>query len=833
MFARFRLADTMAEPRDYIMQYASDDAGSSWRLVYDGSGAGTPAAIGDVEAVDGGYVVAHFTGGEAVVSHLASASSPIVSQPRVLGIGEGDDSDDKRVLAYKISAAASESGRVWFHWISTVTALGRAAYSDDAGRTVVLSEFNFTFSRDGSWIDVGGYTVPAHDVTASDGGFDAVIDSGGNPVTRLRLGGWTSAGQAPALVDGQNLRLGNSLTQGWRVGWFGGLGAPEAGSWTETGAANHARVIALGSMTFTGNTSGREPRFYARNIGSGGVDLSATVRLSGATSANLDGTGAEAGPLFAIVNLNHGATKHRVQIDIGADKIRAFYVQTGGARVALGAAQTHSLSGTMTWVINVTSSAGGDVAVDARGRTFDGSTYDDDWSQFTFSGTPTSNSDFAASAVSVGVNIETGETATLTEFWSTADNGGTDLGSVPGRPVSSRWIALPGDALIRATGGVADEGDAWVIGDALDGSTVEIGDTGWISDGTAAATVEIHLPESLPGPVVGVCLRGLVADELQVDFYDGLGALIDSVEQPHWITGASMTASAILSGSNGPDQRIVQPWVEGATPFSGMVRPAEFDGCHAVYDDRVERIRRTRGGRWGSGSTYATAALTVDSNDAGGAATDNAGAILTRDVLILARPDQADVRKIVLTFSGEESGTWPADTAWRVDRVVAGQVVALADPNDWGWTQRVVAPVDSGETSDGRINPIRVGPPRREVEISWPNGVWTGPATEDGADPPFVAVTPEGVAWANVGQTPDVLMGIHEQLHGPAGEVVFLPDQPADMFGGAFAVAFPRRLRWIHGRLAGDALQTDNVVGDGDHDNEVVRTSTLLIREIV
>jgi len=822
--------------QDRLYQWASDDGGLSWSFVGDTSDVTdeVPHGLGDVVAANGGFLVAYAVGDqtgavttldqELQVARLSSPTLPVwaASSAQIDFATEvWDDTPDEHVGALHVAMDADEGGRVWLYTTTfSGTRQGMVRYSDDGG---------LTWESSGGPVDTGWvrYGSGATRLTKIDavavGGAMVLIGEYGSSAYLLRLGGWSSMGWTPYTLAGELMRSNGWLSPQAEHTYLGTGELPSVYGYsvggTGTVTANNDHV----SWTGTGGT--RVAVTYDIAPSADAVAIHALRWTSAASAAATD----HKAPVFVDVVIV-GTGGYSIRIAIGSDEVR-LYQRTGASTYSLiGSAVSHSYSTNyVDWIalVSLNGSTGAyDVTLCGRqhGSSIAIAAGDvlDDWATLIDSVGGTATDVLAhegASRIGFGGWVTSTETGKMA-FFSYAKSTTSALGlgqpdEIPGRPLTARMLA-PTDVLIEAGGGVAREGDTWTIDTAADGSVEHLLDPdvglAWESPGTGAATITLTWGDAQPGMVMGLLLRGVVAEGITV-LGDG------SVSLP--IERSVGPMDATKAGG------VITP--RGATGVA-MIRAAEgIEGGRIIIDDGpdagVGQIVQARPGHW---STTAPTRLVVTGLPAAVGDGNVTATLLPADILLLWQKASDDYASITINLAAAVS-TWPSGMRWKIQRALVGPVMILGSQWSWSVSTRTEAPVEDGRTSDTRLHPRSLRPPYRVVSVNWQEGIDESQAQNNG-DGVTVGTGSNNAVSAWAGATAHTIEGILRELAGAEIDCVLIPEVSSTAGvseDGTYTLN--RRHQFIHGRITSSVLR-DTSIGDGL--GEVVRVGDLVVEEI-
>ena len=825
--------DPAGATRDRIYQWSSDDGGLSWSFV--GStletDADAPSSVADVVTTSGAIVVVWATQesleNQLRASTLASPTQALWTAAWV-SIDASEDvwnsSDSERVQDLDAALVATEEDVVHLLALTRTGAEGVMLGSVDHGGTWREAENG---SRAARWAapDSAATRLTDTDAVSVAG---AVLWHGREGVYRhrLQLGGWTSRGATPTrLTDAGPDRgqRGTWNTFGWTDTWQP-WGHVPGGSWSFSGTAS---VTFSGTaLSFGGPGASRVAGRYVATLPTSNAAVQTLTVRAVAASADL-GVDQEAPVIFGARFSDGVSDAYAVRVAIGSDRIRVYKQGLVGSW-GLVASEPHTFgTAAVEWYARIgVAMTTGDVDVSVVGRLASGITLTgrDDWTDFvdvTFAGIDLS---LTTGEMEWGGYLALGEHSTWTAISWCRPEGSSVQGypdEVPGRPLAPRPVLLAPDVMVAAAGGAAATDDAWTIATAYDHAAANAGDPNpglvWRPGGRAEGTLTAAWGDDQPAGLVGILLRGLTAEAITVELYDVATAAWVPLTTSGYSRGLSPLWAAVAGG-------VLRPAAgSGARP---QLREAELDGAWLRLDGKVGQITQTRAGVWDSATTAAKGALVTSrwpSQPAAGSAS-----VLPRDMLIVCHTGDVKYSAARVTLAAASSA-WPDGVVWTIQRMIVGAVRAFGDAYGWGRAIRVDVAVDEGRTSDDRVRPTALGPPRRTIEVSWTDGVDVTRAGDD-YEPDGVAVQEGGAPVSNAGATPFTLQGIFEEVQGAAGELVYIPGVARDVLDSPLSsVVLHRRHQFLHGRLT-SSYSADSAQGDPEVD-EVLRVASFTIRE--
>ncbi len=445
----------------------------------------------------------------------------------------------------------------------------------------------------------------------------------------------------------------------------------------------------------------------------------------------------------------------------------------------------------------------------------------------------------------------TGQRVTWGFIQWAVDNSGEDVGSAMsrfmdadpleggygGRPFSVHTVEVTPEHHLRADGnGTTRQGDAWhlpvsydyPLQAALDPSPRRVwkeGDypsaNGW---GDTHAFKVTWDSDVLPSEVLAVYLDGNVG---QFNLYVGSsGATPIPCGSPlgGMLSVAEHSKGAIAQGSGDVIQR--------DELVGGTYHPRV--GTGASDAERVGvRIAHNSAHTPGGDADPVQLRLLTDETPAATSSASDARiyppAIL---VLVSLRGVTADELWIEVPDQADADTPRPPGDQHQIRVLMVGAFLPFPESYGWGRVVQVEANTELSRARDGSRRSVRRGPPRRSVDLAWPDGVDALNAWLGEHEPEDVTWDDHASAYPSVhrGGTPAEVDAIVRYCDGPDKPVVYVAD--AGVPGSSTGVSFvTRRSLLVYGRLD-DRVRFESVQGD-ETDGEVWRIGTVTITEEV
>lgn len=829
-----------------IYQWGSVDGGMSWAYVgsTEDTAADEPAEIGDLETTPNGIMFAWAshadTGGEVRVGLLASPFTPIwEASYETVGTDLWDDASASLVQDLEVALCAAETGEVYLVALTVGTipvpdVYGKTWRTRDGGKTWKLLRGSL---GNLSWLHVAAASVRPENIDAT-WCRGQIIWTGlvTSDRRQIRLGGWSQyAATSPVFGTGAPIRgYGLASSVAWHRMYLPWDTVPSSQGWTRR--VNSAVTESMASGT------------YLRLEGSGATRIEESWTAGGSESAhdrfvqralieiqpNVTLVDQDA-PAFVEFTANNGAKTYGVRIGIGNNNLRA-YQRTGASTwSALAAASSHSLTGVPAmWLIHVEYDFDtGKVWIYARGRdstdpiALDGMAWSVAVDLENLSVTDIAAHETTTTVV-WGSFLKATEVCDWYQTWILTDADSSGVAPAPptaalvqGRPLTGPAVHVAPDVLLLPGPGIAYDGDSWTVSSTWEHPPANVTDSDpgrvWRSGDQLATTLTATLERPVGGPLVGVTLRGLVAEEVTVEVQDTAGTWTEILGSGDHVTSLNATRKGGVFQPNAPYTS--NPlWLEN-----------ELAGWWLVFDDKARQVLDNRGGRWAAAGSSAPPHIRLGSTTGIGA-TVGAIDLYPQDLTVIATVGAAVIQAVRVTIAAADHG-WPSDQlAWQLQRLIVGAVLVTGDDPDWASSSRTEVRTRSQEAPNGRLLGVRATlPPRREVEVAWADGVDTTQAFGSAA-PAWISTAAGEDPVADVGSTPYALEGALRRIKGEAGEVVLFR-APMGAPTETTPLVLTRRHQFVHGRVT-SVVAMDGAQGEEGGD-QVIRVGTLSVREEV
>lgn len=762
---------------------------------------------------------------------------------------------ETRVTAGLVTFCIDESGRYWAHGIhadsdapDTGEGEGRTCYSDDRGRSWHVAESDGPGSG-GEETDLDGWWMSrfqdAHPIDMV-----SIMHEG-----RVLLAhGWEAGTERPASVCVS--RLGGYTTfclpryrdGGWQIDrgayfiTYLPVQLPGDVGWSTTTTNVAISIASSGNLRVVGDGGGTV-------VGQATFGSVLSGELADAV-ANGDGihgrfvvtcesdTFARTSHLRAV--LDNGSALYDLRIDVTANGIRLREYNDGTTSYVTVQTDTLDLSGgvEVIWVMTLTHFR---VLYRLKGG---GS--DKVWTELndyelqypaTSSGTPGGVFYFVT-------NVQHLEQAEWSEFHlGTGLRGSgtwmqeqTNPASLVGRPFAARGTYITEEIEIRASAGPATFGDEWTISTGYDYPLSRVlttsprqrfeEATNASGDLVIAVTWDDNDNTYHQG-LIGIALIGHTFPSVTVELLDEDTSTWD---RPTTVSlSIPLTRWTEVSGSTA---RLTN--FDGSDPVY-LIRHGEFNGGYIGGDSAGRTIVDTLPGRlsvWTGGGVAPVVRV-----DGSLASVGSNRKIVPPNAVILLDPDSqssSGIRRGVRITVAAATRAGAPGGVHKLGCLVVGQVHAHPDVTSWGRTVETAANVDLVRLADGTTRTRVMGPPRRQVDINWTDGVDTRGASEDDDLPDYHALA-GGLPTVHDRTTPWQLEGILQATQGPGSPVVYLPlieplDSTSTSTDPLDYLALIRRHELVYGRL-NDQIRLETVQGDEGVD-EVFRLALSITEEV-
>lgn len=402
--------------------------------------------------------------------------------------------------------------------------------------------------------------------------------------------------------------------------------------------------------------------------------------------------------------------------------------------------------------------------------------------------------------------------------------------SLTGRPLSTSWVYAGYGGSVAGSSGPGYRGDSWEVPTRSDYAIENIIPSvqpsprvPWRSSTTTAnMTIAFDLDDSASTPgdsllgnqLYGVYLAGINFREFDVEVYSGGSwSLLANVD-------CSRSVSYIRRGNT------VQPSTSAGTTGRYILRDELVGGWFEFVGGALRKIIGNTEGAWIAPANGKTPTLYLEGvTGAEGTAIATGRIWFPRILTTILLPSSLEYKRGIRLKLRTNSSPAPADGYFEIGQACIGPVTVWG--LDYENRSRAIEPnVEVTTLEDGTRRTRVLGPPRRRVEMSWPNGIPTrhlqGSATNDN----WISPAGETYPIAARHDIADLLHGLIEQLDGPALPVVYLPYVET---GEDTTYREMRQYGALYGRLMGGG-QIDTVNGD-EYVDEFVRVGTITIEE--
>lgn len=431
-----------------------------------------------------------------------------------------------------------------------------------------------------------------------------------------------------------------------------------------------------------------------------------------------------------------------------------------------------------------------------------------------------------------------GGTGLILEFSYQSDEDGlrsqlTDFvnpTNLTGRPLSTSWVYAGYGGSVAGSSGPGYRGDSWAIATRSDYAIENIIPSvqpsprvPWRSSTTTAnMTIAFDLDDSASTPgdsllgnqLYGVYLAGINFREFDIEVYSGAAwSLLANVD-------CSRSVSYIRRGNT------VQPSTSAGATGRYILRDELVGGWFEFTGGSLRKIIGNTEGAWIAPANGKTPTLYLEGvTGAEGTAIATGRIWFPRILATILTPSTFEYKRGIRLKLRTNSSPAPADGYFEIGQACIGPITVWG--LDYENRSRAIEPnVEVTTLEDGTRRTRVLGPPRRRVEMSWPNGIPTrhlqGAATNDS----WISPAGETYPIAARHDIADLLHGLIEQLDGPALPVVYLPYVET---GESITYREMRQYGALYGRMMGGG-QIDTVNGD-EYVDEFVRVGTITIEE--
>jgi hypothetical protein len=278
------------------------------------------------------------------------------------------------------------------------------------------------------------------------------------------------------------------------------------------------------------------------------------------------------------------------------------------------------------------------------------------------------------------------------------------------------------------------------------------------------------------------------------------------------------------------DGELVVPDTSGGSS-TGLYYPHHIlAGSHFAFssgEPTVRKIITNSSGMWKVGSITKPTTLYLSGVTGSEPAAGATGQIWTKDIAVIVNnPTKYTAYRLRIPVQNTAEGYFT------VGKVLLGHLFVMGRQYSRGRAQEWVPNLEITAGRSGARRIRKQGPTRREVEISWDEGIDVSQATAKSPNPDYVGTyTGSTVPVAAPADTPYSLAGLLDQL----GEtpVVYLPAIEVQV-SAATVIVHTNRETMLYASMLPDSIRLDNVLGDEwQSPGEVLRTGRVLLSEEV
>jgi len=828
---------------DYVLQFASKDQGSSFRLI--GTPADNNAGHADVVGVPSGFVVVTIdsnddSGGAIVPAYarrVGSAFDAVMSATAVLIQADADlvqwgtraGGLGTALTAGELALCVDDYGMLYATGLDFVAGSlrqSRVSYSADGGATWAL--YAPTGSPGAWWRggDVaihprqmsmcaqGGRLMLAHTVNAATAKASLAVAYLGGPTTVCQ----PATGKGVTVPAWQHsftsTWLPFALPETYALGlWtYASAGAPVI-SFTGTGMRiQHAGVGDSATWTCTPTTTN-----------AAGLLLVADIRVT-ATSAIWQVRIGEAGPSSYEVRITVTPTAIVLRDLIAGVDILSTATTAAAAgvqvRLAIGDTAGGAASGRVQAWYRAWGSNSDREWLDAGGSSalVQGASTTDRIQIGTLTGSATTDAYFRMHQFAQGTDCGLGQ------YTGGNTQNPTDL---VGQMVGAAPYPLAETGLRTAmNNGPTHRGDQWTIAPGyrypisnIDPRTAPSPLAKWRNlANNVNQRIVFVMTEATPmeSPLSAVHIEGNIATAL---WQGWTGAAWVTIAAPDLRLGTTLKYTRA--------GEIVYCGTGGGSPITDYIERGALRGCVFVSSGGTvrRRIARNSGGRWtGAAVTTTRPILTLIAPDAGDpTAASDAEIVSPRGTCVFRGATTAYSR-----YSLYIPAQLTSEGYYELGVVMPGPLAVLGSP-DWSRQLSTATNVETTETRAGAQSKRRLGPPPRSASIAWTDG-WDGSNVHDAA-PDYVT---DSVAGWPIATPAAIATDVHGLIYdNDATPVVYLPVVPVPASAATVTNITAADLL-LYGHIDTDTIQTDVVLGNehtGAGAGELVRVGSVKMRE--
>jgi len=831
LMAGITLADTALTNRNVMRQWASSDLGCTFELVESDSAetdVATKREKAPILLQQGDEIYLIYIGGDKelfwkILSNAWQPTSEIT-----------EDSLAYDDIVQYVAACIDDGGTVWIYpqhdmtntnGAYTAPCRGAVASSTNRMRDVIphgissyptlwWDGYETTSPTDGGILDVSacfarGQTCMFHRHNSNASTRD-------DSLSVAYLGGWSTV-QLPGFYPTVNSAQTRTA---WQIPWWPGMGLPDTDSRFGTGGTGGGTSVISANADVQIDTTAHT-RYYTAALNDNQITAQFSMR-----AVTAPGTLGEIG--VKVQCYDGVANNHTCQLWLSATQMIVRNVNGGGSTLAT----VTGISLAIGLHIRISVNDSGGVSVWYIQGAITG---DQEWIE-AYSSTSGLTSAAGGSSYAWWGNLVSGP-ATQSQWQLALFNSDDNIGAVGklangfsnpadcfGAQVSKRATYYADGLRLSGTVGPAIYGDKWSIPTrhayAVANLFSEISpspDQKWRSTTTAANNIAVDCgggvssDRALLSPLVAMYVKGINWRTGTFQAYDqGVG----------WVNLVTLDAATEFStlayarhGSSVVPNSIVIP-----AP-SRYIAPGELVGCTVnLGSGKFRKVKTNTGGYWTSSTSVASVQLLLEGIDNTEPASGTCDIWYTELLAVAYTTAKRRAYRIIV-----QSQT-TADGYLEIGQAVVGPFYAFATDYSYGHTRSQSANIAVTETADRRKRRQRLGGQQRSISMAWTDPVDEQKLNQGDAD--YIRSESGGRALAHVGDTAQLIQGIHAHIDGEMEPLVYVAELDYDQSTWQIT---DRRL-CLYGAMIGD-VETTNVWGE-EHE-QVVQVQTIIIEEEV
>jgi hypothetical protein len=407
-----------------------------------------------------------------------------------------------------------------------------------------------------------------------------------------------------------------------------------------------------------------------------------------------------------------------------------------------------------------------------------------------------------------------------------------------GRPFSLRPLYIENDTRLSALGSSAYRGDKWTVPTRYEYGVQNLDPTICGSPSVPWRAINDSAEQTLIWELDGSATTAMLLSS-SVYVYIGRPNFPTAYFEGYDVTGAVwtnlLTIDAVALGGlsytrNGSHVTVDTTASKTADRYIQMDELVNgyfvFDADGSAGGPFVRKIEANSEGLWTDAATRRLEIQVKNSDLAGIPATGDAK-IIAPQVVAVRHKLSGEYQKFRIRIPAATT----AEGKLSAGVISAGPLVIIGRDYDYPWTWATEPNTEVTEGADGQRRVQKLGPARRSVELSWPEGWDQTKIQGDSPDPDYI-VARDAVGYEGIGVRDDatILEGLVHRTQGGRYPVVLIPKlDPAT--GSSDQFSYTGVSQMLYGRTLGGV--TRQVINGDDWTDEVAVVNAVTIEEEV